>query len=742
MNQQDFLKLFSKNTKKIQYSASDDLKGKKNHTERKFKPIIQREDIEELNTSGHGIYFTVNKFPIGSRTKDKCQRIRAVFVEDDESGKLIKNWPLPPSIIVNSSKGKYHYYWLTNTKNFKEYELVMQTMVDEYHCDKKARDISRVLRLPETFHNKKRKPRLVEVVGGNKKKYNWEVITTAFPPAKTKKSNYVEDETSGFSMKAALEELISTNDLHGSMISIAMSCVNQNMNKQTFTQFMMLAQDKIDYTKLDSKRANDVASRFNEIHLDECYDSAVKKVRGEIETEKVSHKEARVPKFPKNPMKDWPVPWPMIWEEYKKVPRICVPSLLFPTIISIHSYMLDSKYVTGNNRRPNMAFLGIAPSTANKDVNSKEVAEELLEAMKRKGSKHVSLFRDCFSISKLTGDSAFIKSFNKQDFFWLDTEATPLFQMLNQAGANNAHVKALEYRITEVVDGKAISRKGMADSKNSMDAIEDPNCQVLLYAQPKTISEYLSDGIIDSGVFGRMIISIHAGEKDPFNTVFIENDSEEYDIPDELYELYSEERSHNENKIKVKFKKKHMEKMQKWANSYLSKKAGKNENSITVLKRMGITAEQLYAVIVGVAHTYEKLKNPEAKPKLFNPELMLPILEYWVDSKLYGIKEYVHNSIDPVREVVETSMKELIGGKKQGTKIQQKTVRKYAAVTQKMIVARIKRSMGLTSKIKQSCKFSGLSEVVGKTVLSMAKSGEIIEIEIENSRTKYYGFSK
>ena len=87
MKQKDFLKLFSTNTKKIQYSAGDDLKGKKGHSERKFRANINEGEIKELNKKGFGIYFTVNKFPAHQRKKDSCLGIRALFVEDDATGK-------------------------------------------------------------------------------------------------------------------------------------------------------------------------------------------------------------------------------------------------------------------------------------------------------------------------------------------------------------------------------------------------------------------------------------------------------------------------------------------------------------------------------------------------------------------------------------------------------------------------------------------------------------------------------
>ena len=45
--------------------------------------------------------------------------------------------------------------------------------------------------------------------------------------------------------------------------------------------------------------------------------------------------------------------------------------------------MLHSKYVNEWGRRPNLAFLAIAPSTAAKDINSKDVIRDVLKIMRK-----------------------------------------------------------------------------------------------------------------------------------------------------------------------------------------------------------------------------------------------------------------------------------------------------------------------------------------------------------------------
>lgn len=742
MNQLDFLKLFSTNIKKIQYSASDDLKGKKGHTERKFKPHVEQDEIESLNDKGYGIYFTVNKFPKGSRIKSQCLRVRAVWVEDDDTGELVKDWPLPPSIIVNSSEGKYHYYWLTSTKKYNEFELVMQTMVDKYNCDKKARDISRVMRLPETYHHKSKK-RKVEIVGGSFKKYKWEVIKTAFPPAKKKKSNYSKSEDGEFDMLSAIQALTSTDDLHGSMISIALSCVNRGMDKSLFINAMMGLNQLINYDAIDFHRAKDVQSRFSEIHLDECFDSAVEKVKGEIQTAKAiqvqKSKDPKLlaPEFPEDCIKSWPDPWPLMWEEFKKLPRTLEPALLLPTMLSVNSYILNANFVTEFDRRPNMAFLGIAMSTANKDVNSKNVIRSLDSIMRNNGIKHSPFTAMMNSHESVTSDTAFLESFsNGENFFWVNTEATHLFQQLSQGGTSNAHVKALESKIINVVDGQEIMGKMKAGKQ--VKTIQDPNCQILLYTQPETISSYLQNNIIDSGLLGRMIITVHQSKSDPFEHVFKHADKAHTELHEDLIHFYAHSPAKSQEKRKLKYTKRSRHKMIEWMKTDIKDKAGNEDNKIKMLKRLEITADQLYTLILGISKLWYEQHDGEIKS--FDASAMIPLLNYWADCKLYAINEYVNTQIDPLAEAIRQAFIDLISGEKKVQKGYQKVLDNYHAVPISEIVRVLSSQKKLLRTLTANYDTKNFRERVSRMIFTLSKDGDLIEVEIPNKRTKFYGF--
>jgi RepB DNA-primase from phage plasmid/Protein of unknown function (DUF3987) len=125
------------------------------------------------------------------RTKASVKRIRAVFQEDDGDG---RDLPLEPHIVVQSSPGKFHRYFLVDGLSRDEFAAVMEVMIDQHGSDPNAKDLARVLRMPG-FFNLKEDPFQVRVThesGGQP--YTREQILEAFKPTITQKAEPVLDE--------------------------------------------------------------------------------------------------------------------------------------------------------------------------------------------------------------------------------------------------------------------------------------------------------------------------------------------------------------------------------------------------------------------------------------------------------------------------------------------------------------------------------------------------------------------
>ncbi len=114
------------------------------------------EDLKEGNIAGAGVFFTPNEMDGKGRRAENLRRIRCVFAELDQ-GLPNKDWPLKPSLMVESSKGRFHVYWLVEEGTEltpKQFRAVMERLVADWGSDPQATDPTRLLRVPGFYNNK------------------------------------------------------------------------------------------------------------------------------------------------------------------------------------------------------------------------------------------------------------------------------------------------------------------------------------------------------------------------------------------------------------------------------------------------------------------------------------------------------------------------------------------------------------------------------------------------------------
>src|SRR5262245_59565642 len=116
--------------------------------------------------------------------------IRAVYAEMD-IGEPLAPWPIEPSMIVESSLGKYHVYWVVRPEeplNAEEFNGIEMRLVETYGSDPNAKDLARRLRLPGTWNVKPgRPPHLVKLIDASGARYGREELLSAFPPPRKRK---------------------------------------------------------------------------------------------------------------------------------------------------------------------------------------------------------------------------------------------------------------------------------------------------------------------------------------------------------------------------------------------------------------------------------------------------------------------------------------------------------------------------------------------------------------------------
>ena len=120
-----------------------------------------KEALASLNAAGHGIFFMVNKGDGLTKSDKKTCRtnsnvicIRAFFLDLDGAPLEPVLKACPPDIVVESSLGKWHAYWLVSGCPLQLFKTVQINLAEKFNGDPLVNDLARVLRIPGFFHQK------------------------------------------------------------------------------------------------------------------------------------------------------------------------------------------------------------------------------------------------------------------------------------------------------------------------------------------------------------------------------------------------------------------------------------------------------------------------------------------------------------------------------------------------------------------------------------------------------------
>jgi hypothetical protein len=110
-------------------------------------------ELAQLNESGSAVWVQINA-GAGRKNAD-VDRIRAYFVDlDSVPGDALFASPAAADMIIESSPGKYHGYWLTKNTPLQSYSERMHVLADRFGGDHAICNLSRVMRLPGFYHLK------------------------------------------------------------------------------------------------------------------------------------------------------------------------------------------------------------------------------------------------------------------------------------------------------------------------------------------------------------------------------------------------------------------------------------------------------------------------------------------------------------------------------------------------------------------------------------------------------------
>jgi RepB DNA-primase from phage plasmid len=137
-------------------------------------------ELQRLNNEGSGVFLTVQQ-ATGDKAED-VTAIRALFVDFDGHLPSESEWHLQPSIVVSTSDGGGHAYWVLSepvamsaSQLTQLHKSIVAHYWEPFRSDFKATDIARVMRLPGSWHLKK-EPTLVTIDHTGSERYSVEEV--------------------------------------------------------------------------------------------------------------------------------------------------------------------------------------------------------------------------------------------------------------------------------------------------------------------------------------------------------------------------------------------------------------------------------------------------------------------------------------------------------------------------------------------------------------------------------------
>jgi len=113
--------------------------------------------LTRINRGGGGVFVTINETDLKGRTADNIRRVRALFVDLD-GAPLPESWSLAPHLVIESSPGRWHAYWITDGCPLEKFSVVQEALAAKYRGDASVKDLPRVMRLPGFWHMKRKHP--------------------------------------------------------------------------------------------------------------------------------------------------------------------------------------------------------------------------------------------------------------------------------------------------------------------------------------------------------------------------------------------------------------------------------------------------------------------------------------------------------------------------------------------------------------------------------------------------------
>ncbi len=136
--------------------------------------------LQALNAQGAGIFLTINESTGKGRCNANIARVRALFLDTD-GAPYPAHLPLEPHIIVQSSPGRWHLYFLVDGVALEDFGVIQAALADLYGTDPTITDLCRVMRLPGFYHRKGHPVQVELLETGDAPPYTSAQVSAAWP---------------------------------------------------------------------------------------------------------------------------------------------------------------------------------------------------------------------------------------------------------------------------------------------------------------------------------------------------------------------------------------------------------------------------------------------------------------------------------------------------------------------------------------------------------------------------------
>lgn len=141
----------------VTFQTFDDSKEKRWHLSSVLHGDLDgcRAALEAANDGGAGVFVMANAGDCKGRKTENVRAVRALFVDlDGASVSPVLACGVEPHIVVESSPGRWHAYWLCDDCPLDQFGPMQKAIATKFGGDSSVHDLPRVMRLPGFVHRK------------------------------------------------------------------------------------------------------------------------------------------------------------------------------------------------------------------------------------------------------------------------------------------------------------------------------------------------------------------------------------------------------------------------------------------------------------------------------------------------------------------------------------------------------------------------------------------------------------